>query len=251
MNMPQTKRVYYYTGRRWAMKSLWERRLKIAQYADVNDPFELIPFDLTGRKSRDFWTKKATRFLEGKHGILCFSEDWRTTLMWSHYGEKHSGMCLGFDVPIGLAEPVTYVDKLLTDPADPKKELRGTSQRVLESALRFKYSGWSYEREWRLRARLPSPEEGLYYKEFDDDLHLREVIIGVRCPLSTDDVAKAVSNPPLDVEIFKAQTAHDEFAVSRHQEIPHRTVAGFRARLARARDVFHDDLPDEESTEQD
>ncbi len=246
MNPAETKRLYYYTGKQWGLKALWERRLKIARYEDVNDPFELVPFDLTSRKSRKFWTEQVSRLLASSHGILCFSEDWQTTLMWSHYGEKHTGMCLGFDVPRQMAEPVQYIDRPLRDPLDPRKELRGMSTDVLESALRCKYVGWSHEREWRLRARLESAIDGIHYKDFDDELHLREVIIGARCSLSATDVEPAVSNPPLDVEIFQAQRAHGAFEVCRHLEATPRTVNGFRARLALARDVFDDDLPDED-----
>ena len=72
------QRLYYYTGKQWGMKVLWEERLKIAQYREVNDPFELVPFDRTKKKSRDFWDRQVDSLLLGRFGILCFSEDWRT-----------------------------------------------------------------------------------------------------------------------------------------------------------------------------
>ena len=31
-------------------------------------------------------------------GVLCFSEDKSDVLQWSHYADRHQGMCLGFDV---------------------------------------------------------------------------------------------------------------------------------------------------------
>ena len=52
---PGHKRLYYYTGKQWGIKSLWEKRLKIARYQDLNDPFELIPFDRTNKRSRQFY----------------------------------------------------------------------------------------------------------------------------------------------------------------------------------------------------
>ena len=45
-------RLYYYTSKQWGMKSLWEKRLKIAQYADLNDPFELLPFQQQDKDAR-------------------------------------------------------------------------------------------------------------------------------------------------------------------------------------------------------
>ena len=29
--------------------------------------------------------------------ISCFSKSWNSTLMWSHYGDKHKGICVEFD----------------------------------------------------------------------------------------------------------------------------------------------------------
>lgn len=246
MNPEETKRLYYFTAKQWGLKAIRERRLKIAQYKDVNEPFELAPFDLTSRKVRRFWTERVARLLDGNHGILCFSEDWQSTLMWSHYSEKHTGLCLGFDVPRRMAEPIRYIDQPLREPVDPKKQLRGMAAEVLESALRCKHAGWSHEREWRLRLRLDAPVDGIYYKDFDDELHLREVIMGPRCSLELDEVQRAVSNPPMDVEIFRAQASHGAFEVCRHLEATPQTVRGFRARLAKARDLFDHDLPDED-----
>src|SRR5690606_6232838 len=31
-------------------------------------------------------------------GICCFSKSNKTSLMWSHYGRKHTGVCLGFSM---------------------------------------------------------------------------------------------------------------------------------------------------------
>jgi hypothetical protein len=34
-------RLYYYTSKQFGMKSLWEQRLKVGKYEELNDPFEL------------------------------------------------------------------------------------------------------------------------------------------------------------------------------------------------------------------
>lgn len=243
---PGSIRLFYFTGKQWGLKALWEKRLKVSQYADVNDPFELAPFDLSSKRSRRLWEAQVKRVLQSGHGILCFSEDWRSTLMWSHYGEKHTGLCLGFDVAREFVQPIEYIDKLLPDPIDYKKRLRGLSTEVLEAALRHKHSGWSYEREGRLRVRLADSNDGLFFKKFDDDMHLREVIIGPRCSLTTADVAEAVVNPPLDVDIMKARASFGSFDVCQQKMVSTHTTKGFRAALALARDVYHHELPDDE-----
>ena len=37
--------------------------------------------------------------------ILCFSRNWDNLLLWSHYGDRHMGVCLGFDIPAGEPGP--------------------------------------------------------------------------------------------------------------------------------------------------
>lgn len=131
-------RLYYYTGKQWGMKSLWEKRLKIARLQDLNDPFEVIPFNRTRKKSRRFYDAKVSKLLHKNRGVICFSESWKTTLMWSHYGEKHTGMCLGFDVPETQAAKVTYIETLLDDPFDESDVHRGMKQPGFEDALHCK-----------------------------------------------------------------------------------------------------------------
>lgn len=90
-------RLYHFTSRDYGLSNLAQRRLKIATLDDINDPFELEAFSLTNaadrptyRRFKDEWSKR--------FGILCFSRSWSNPVQWSHYGEKHRGMCLGFDV---------------------------------------------------------------------------------------------------------------------------------------------------------
>jgi hypothetical protein len=43
-------------------------------------------------------------------GLLCFAGDWSEPVMWSHYAEKHTGICLGFDVSRSAVQQVSYQD---------------------------------------------------------------------------------------------------------------------------------------------
>jgi len=40
-------RVYKFLTSEFAMKDIWEPRIKISEINDLNDPFELIPCDLS------------------------------------------------------------------------------------------------------------------------------------------------------------------------------------------------------------
>jgi hypothetical protein len=183
-------RLYYYTAKQWGMKSLWERRLKIAQYAELNDPFELLPFRQDVKEARTH-IRMVEKILSDSHGMLCFSESWQSTLMWALYGDKHSGLCLGFDIEVGPhLTKIEYMSGRLDCPIDLSKPLNGIDQLMLERCLIVKHSGWEYEKEHRLRVELHDRRDGIYYYPFNASVTLREVIIGARSSLSIVDVAE-------------------------------------------------------------
>jgi hypothetical protein len=87
--------------------------LKLALIDSLNDPFEFL-----GVASRDSNVRRQYRFLKDGFarymGLLCFSENWRNPVQWSHYAERHRGICLGFDVsPTVELRKVVYVDERL------------------------------------------------------------------------------------------------------------------------------------------
>src|SRR5271154_5959350 len=95
--MALPNRRYHFTSAEYALDNLRNRRLKIAQFDDLNDPFELKSVDLSGAgHAAEFDQFKAKMAL--KFGVLCFNEKWDDILHWSHYADRHRGACLGFDV---------------------------------------------------------------------------------------------------------------------------------------------------------
>lgn len=218
-------RLYYYTAKQWGMKSLWEKRLKIAEYADLNDPFELLPYEQTDKNAREY-TKKVVNILSREHGVLCFSESWRSTLMWAHYGDKHKGICLGFEIEDNdNLTKIEYISNRVPSRIDFKKPLGGVDDSMLAKCLNVKYSGWEYEKERRLMVSLQEKRDGIYYNTFNNGMKLREVIIGARSTLSIVDVAEAIGNQPdADVEVWTASAAHDTFNMCVNPELPRKTI---------------------------
>ena len=87
-------RVYYLTGAQFALSNLALRRIKIARFGDLNDPFELLGVDVGDKKLREAILETKEQINKNR-GLICFSKTWRNPLMWGHYAEKHMGMCLG------------------------------------------------------------------------------------------------------------------------------------------------------------
>jgi hypothetical protein len=94
----------------------------------------------------------------GNRGVTCFSESPDSTLLWSHYGGEHRGICLEFDTSspwLNKFHPVKYSDDL--PECDVVDMLTGDFSRVL-SLLLTKASCWSYEQEWRAIHSEPDKE---------------------------------------------------------------------------------------------
>ena len=91
-------RAYKFLSKKWGLAALQEKRLKVSRICDLNDPFELTPFNLSDASIRKTFLK--TRDEVGKErGLLCFSSGWSDPVIWAHYSEKHYGLCLGFEIP--------------------------------------------------------------------------------------------------------------------------------------------------------
>ncbi|MDB5435478.1 MAG: hypothetical protein JWR47_1735, partial [Phenylobacterium sp.] len=169
-------RVYHFLPRCWAFDDLRRRRLRISNLESLNDPFEFLGFALPDKVMRARvlnWRRQ----LAQRNGLLCFSRAWSSPLLWSHYGERHRGMCLGFDIPDTLVHSVRYVAargsaKLLARiDADEAGDI---AAEAMQDLLFMKFKGWEYEDEVRAFVRLDRDESGEYFQDFSDELRLRE-----------------------------------------------------------------------------
>lgn len=208
------RRLYYYRNEEYGFATLLNRRLKVSRIMDLNDPFELLAPNLQdpakGRALRTFKTEQDERT-----GILCFSENRDSPVMWAHYGDRYRGFCLGFDVlkmppttETRLAQ-VKYVEQRLSWPRERGPEF-------LERIFVTKFSHWSYEREWRLLIALDDCEKSddQYFRPFSVDLLLREVYIGARSSISPWKVKAAVEG--LNVRVFTTRPSLQKFRVVRN-----------------------------------
>ena len=229
-------RLYYMTSHEVAVKRILpERRMKLSLFSDLNDPFELKPYALADKLLR-----RVNRALEreyfGKKGILCFSDNWLSPVMWAHYADKHRGVCLGFDVGElageSLAHPVSYSPARLHFELDLTKDLMGIDEQYVRALLHAKAEQWSYEREYRVVANLEVQDEktGFYYVEFGDQLQLREIIIGARNEMPVGQMAKLVRGNGAAVQVLKARPGFHQFEVVRDRGVKAINVPGKRKR---------------------
>lgn len=102
--------------------------------------------------------------------VGCLSENHDNVLMWSHYGESHTGFCIEYDFNrISLKDekllifPVFYSEKRPPIPwniaiSKTDDEMKRSEYDFILSML-TKASAWSYEKEWRILSSIEYQSE--------------------------------------------------------------------------------------------
>jgi len=210
-------RAYKFLNVEFGLKGLSDKRLKLSRINELNDPFELRPYDITDPALRQSVLQTRNQIHENR-GVLCFSADWIDPVIWAHYSEKHAGLCLGFEIPQIMGDVANdesdYV-KYIVDPLyfPPNFLELGDQERfeIVRKMLFTKFKHWQYEHEIRVWAPLQHEDNGLYFLEFDEKLRIVEVMIGAKCKVPRSEIEKALGPAANRVKIMKARAAYDRF----------------------------------------
>ena len=216
--MAEFRRLYHFVDARYGLDDIRRKRIKISELKDLNDPFELLAIDLSRRDHR--WALEATRKqLSEVSGMLCFSSKWSNPVVWSHYADRHRGLCLEFEVPSAVCVDVRYAGRRLASEAEQLNDPTQLNQEFVMKLLTTKYASWKYENEVRVFTSLRDrdADSGRVFKEFDDDLRLTKVIIGARSDVSRAQVASALRGYRHTVESFMARLAFKSFRIVRQK----------------------------------
>jgi hypothetical protein len=158
-------------------QSAFKRRLDDLRYNATN-PEITVKNPLQHLLASEVESELLRRYAKG---IVSLGTRADCPLMWSHYGDQHHGVCIGYSVPDDAnvhevrygGEPVvkaSLVEAMLNGDV-------GAQEQVDEVVLLRKAPDWQYEREWRLIGdRGPQ----------DSPLELAEVVFGLRCPTAVE-----------------------------------------------------------------
>lgn len=207
-------RLFHFLDREFGLKVLRERQLKISRLDRLNDPFELLAVASHDPNVRQAFRETRDQIAKDT-GIICFSRDWHNPVQWSHYAEKHHGLCLGFDVPDKDVKLVSYSRRR---PIDDGSFIAGglAAEEFMERALATKFSHWRYENEARVFVRIDRKNriDPIWYYPFDNKIKLREVVVGHLSDLTHSEMEEMID--PRDrgnVSIIKARLAFRTFRV--------------------------------------
>lgn len=147
-------------------------------------------------------------------GVCCFSAAVDNPLLWSHYGDQHRGLCIGYGLsrlPKPKLQKVVYggsrtIMTSLIAQVLLKNDLNAEELLDRDVLLR-KASPWRYEREWRLLGN-----RGVQ----DSALALKDVTFGLRCPVALMyAVITALESREEEVEFYEMYEVRGSFKLKR------------------------------------
>lgn len=180
-------------------------------------------------------------------GIFSMAERANCPLMWSHYGDQHRGICLGYSVPsdtVGDVHKMKYGGSRLVAASDVLAMLAGdpaARARVDEAVLLKKARPWAYEREWRLLG--PHGEQ-------NSPLELEEVVFGMRCSSTVIfAVMRALAGRDRPVRFFEIHGQDGRFLLDKRVADTDELMAMLPRRHRRIHEMFSEieDLDELES----
>lgn len=184
-------------------------------------------------KSREEFAKQVTERIKNvRSSVLmsCFSKRYDSTLMWSHYADKHRGVCIEFERPDDFSD-VRY--KSVREPFD----LVGVTKRCLaymldgneinysdlrlinkiSSPLLTKSEDWAYEQEVRCIFTSFTSLEDLEMLDFDKYLYfmptmIRKVYLGVNMSEAEKTEIESICQK-LKIEVVDTKLSDDEYKI--------------------------------------
>lgn len=210
--------MYHYLNAEFGLQDIERRRLKLSHVDRLNDPFEHRAIELSDESQRRALHSAIAESAKA-HGIVCFSKSYCSPVMWSHYADRHKGLCLGFEVrDIPLTE-IKYIPKRLRGKITSAQRSPLCEQRLMLEIIRSKHIEWQYEKEVRLTMKLDAAtvENGLHFLPFSKNLILRRVIVGVESKVTRANIGDALGPNKIGVETFKVRPAFRSFQMVRNK----------------------------------
>lgn len=178
-------------------------------------------YDDTSRIAR--LQRSAVRNIKAKAGILSLTSNWSNLPMWAHYAGNADGFVVIFDKlddyfrgdqtgVLDQVEPVTYSEEF------EGMTFRPSTQKNL---FFWKYSDWSYEKEFRVVSALERCEKKavgtttMWLREIDP-MFVTGVIVGWNVGKDVRKQLAAIqSNLNRDITLFEARVSGVSVRVSR------------------------------------
>lgn len=191
-----------------AMSSIINDDVYMVSAAKMNDVFEGAAF---GIESSIEVNQHEIQRMQEELFLKSFSYAKDSNLMWSHYGDAHKGICIGYDIskaPIKVCchlYPVQYSDTRFSFK---------TAEKIVSHPflLLRKSTDWKYEKEFRL----------IYKKsELQGEMNLRlgcisEITFGLRADLQQIEIIKRLIYNK-HIRLYQTRQQENSFKLTRNE----------------------------------
>jgi hypothetical protein len=162
--------------------SIRDRFIYCSDFSRMNDPMEGFYVSSAELRSDPIYREAVQKIKYRKldFGLACFSETHENVLMWAHYADNYSGICIEYssvDLIAGLPREASIVRMAYVDDVPEISPTEATNEGDAAAyILSQKKSNWAYEREWRVLA------------------HKEEVTVGLKQPVTAIYLGVHISN---------------------------------------------------------
>ncbi|POA85071.1 DUF2971 domain-containing protein [Pseudomonas sp. FW305-E2] len=211
--------VYHFCNEQYGLQNIEKSRLKVATVMDLNDPFEMMCLSSDDPKIREglrFFKKRVADI----YGMLCFSRTYASPVQWGHYGDRHRGLCLAFEIDEESLDFVEYLsERMIFDANEYLSKTKDQKSEFMRRQLRIKHLEWSYEKEVSKIFSLDKAETsgGLYFMPFAAIGKLCQVIVGCNSSLEKSKLSAVLESHHPEVEVFKVRTAFKGYEIVRNR----------------------------------
>lgn len=235
----ETIKLYKYIDLKGATMLLSEGCFKFSRSKEFNDPFDLYDgqidfkrfefqntqqFSRHDRRILHRGREKAARVAwkqqKSNFGISCFSKKYDDILMWSHYADKHKGVCLEFEINANrlledefflFAVEYTNEFSLLSHfDKDLNKSANHFQQYISTKAL-----PWQYEEEIRIVHFDYFKKDRSQFLSFEKYAKITSVMFGWK--MVKDDMMKLQKSlrKHKSVTCYQMQAVDNQFGLTR------------------------------------
>lgn len=208
--------LYKFLPTNYALDAIRNEALKLTKNTEINDLYEFKGLHFSELGSQP----NGHESLFQKYLLGCFSTTYSNPTMWSHYGDSHKGIVLGFELSERLSTKNIIQVDYRTNIEVVENFMRLTESKkfdLLYEIVRIKSSDWSYENEVRL---LFTKDECIkqsidgnlrYFINYNEKgLKLTEIIIGHKSPISYEEVMQ-LSETYGENSVYQAHPSSTQF----------------------------------------
>lgn len=207
--------------------------LKFSKSSEFNDPFDCFPsvfWEAPVGRIPHFVADRMHRARQNAMsqyvGISCFTSHPDKMLMWSHYGDQHKGVCIGFDTDDLVAKIGNNSEGHPMCSTFKKVEYTNMRPRRNDESSFYKKSmEWQYEDEYRLvsicQPGVPEWGPGVWNVPVSS---IKEIILGARMSAELESkIVKFVlsNNPGMTLKKVVIHSHTFDLLIENYVDIPH------------------------------